>query len=93
MIKSVDKNQKKIIENLRAMGMTVIDLHEVGHGCPDIVVGFYGINFLFEIKSRTGRLTDNQVSLFAAWRGQVAIIRTTSDAVTIIESKIKEYLA
>jgi hypothetical protein len=91
MIKSVDKNQKKIVENLRQMGMTVIDLHEVGHGCPDIVVGYRGVNFLFEIKGRNGRLTENQVSLFAAWRGQVAIIRSTSDAVSIIEKKIKEY--
>lgn len=93
MPKSVDSNQKKIVDNLREMGMTVIDLHEVGHGCPDIVVGYRGVNFLFEVKGKHGRLTDNQVELHESWRGQIAVIRSTSDAVSIIESKIKEYLA
>lgn len=93
MPKSVDSNQKKIVENLREMGMTVIDLHEVGHGCPDIAVGYRGLNFLFEIKGRHGKLTDDQKLFKEQYRGQYDVIRSTMDAVSIIEKKIKEYLA
>jgi Holliday junction resolvase len=92
MIKSVDKNQKKIVDNLREMGFTVIDLHEVGHGCPDIAVGYRGITFFFEIKGRKGRMTPDQIKFKETWKGHYAVIRSTSDAVSIINHKIQEYL-
>lgn len=54
MPKRVDANQRSIVADLRAIGATVEDLHEVGDGCPDIAVGFRGQNYLFEIKTESG---------------------------------------
>ena len=46
----VDANQPVIVAALRAIGATVQHLHAVGQGCPDILVGYDGVNFLMEIK-------------------------------------------
>lgn len=48
MPKSVDANQPEIVAALHAVGATVQHLHEVGHGCPDILVGFRGKNYLID---------------------------------------------
>ena len=48
--KRVDDNQTKIVKELRGEGMTVQHLHGVHGGCPDIVVGYKGKNYMFEIK-------------------------------------------
>ena len=51
MPKRVDMNQPEIVADLRGIGATVQHLHMVGKGCPDILVGFRGNNWLFEIKT------------------------------------------
>ena len=48
MPKSVDANQPEIVAALRAAGATVQHLHEVGQGCPDILAGFRGRNYLID---------------------------------------------
>ena len=35
----VDQNQSEIVDALRRVGCSVQDLHEVGQGCPDLLVG------------------------------------------------------
>ena len=39
MAKRVDANQSIIVDALRQAGCSVLDLHEVGLDCPDILVG------------------------------------------------------
>jgi len=51
----VDANQKQIVNALRKCGYSVLHLHTLGKGAPDIVVGVSGMNYLFEIKSVVGR--------------------------------------
>jgi len=51
--KRVDANQKEIVKALRDRGASVLHLHQVGGGCPDILVGYAGYNFLIEIKDGT----------------------------------------
>lgn len=46
----VDANQAAIAEALRSCGATVQLIHTVGKGCPDLLVGFGGINLLLEVK-------------------------------------------
>ena len=48
--KRVDINQKAIVEHLRAMGASVFHLHEVGKGCPDLLVGVNSQTYLIEVK-------------------------------------------
>lgn len=83
--RKVDNNQREIVTALRQAGASVIHLHTVGGGCPDLLVGYRGINYLVEIKSDHGRLTADQTALCDAWRGgAVAVTRTVDEALRVI---------
>ncbi len=86
MPKSVDINQPEIVAALRAVGATVQHLHEVGRGCPDILVGLRGKNYVFEIKNPDQRwsLTVNEQAWFIGWQGQADFIETAEDALQIM---------
>ena len=84
MPKSTDANQSAIVADLRKAGATVFSLHEVGYGCPDLLVGFRGKNFIIEIKTEDGTLTPSQVDFHDGWRGQVDVARTSEEALSII---------
>jgi len=84
--KRVDANQPEIVAALRQIGATVQHLHEVGAGCPDILVGFRGHNLLMEIKTRKGKLNQRERCWHDDWRGQVATVHSIDDALHIIEA-------
>lgn len=89
MPKKVDSNQPEIVRGLRAVGATVQHLHEVGQGCPDILVGFRGVNYLIEIKDgdkvpSKRKLTDRELVWHSWWLGRVAIIETIEEALIYI---------
>lgn len=88
MPKSVDANQPEIVAALRAAGATVQHLHEVGRGCPDILVGFQGKNYLFEIKNpdRLWGFTPRETAWIVDWRGQVNTIELAEHALEIMEA-------
>ena len=72
----VDGNQAEIVSALRGAGCSVCVLSAVGEGCPDLLVGYRGYNFLFEVKDpeqpkHRHELTDEQVEFHASWQGQV----------------------
>jgi hypothetical protein len=48
----VDANQREVVAALRGAGATVQLLHAVGEGCPDLLVGYRGGNYLLEVKGR-----------------------------------------
>ena len=79
-----DTNQAAIVLELRKLGYSVQHLHTVGGGCPDIVVGHDGKNYLFEIKTRGGKLTQDEAIFFDVWRGQVNVIYRVEDALDIM---------
>jgi Holliday junction resolvase len=85
----VDANQAEIVAALRAVGATVTPLHAVGQGCPDILAGYGGLNFLLEVKDgakppSARKLTPDQVSWHDTWRGQVAVASSVKEALKII---------
>lgn len=84
MPKRVDANQRKIVKALREVGAKVQHLHTVGKGCPDILVGYRGVNFLFEIKSENGELTEAERRWHDDWDGDVAIVRDADEAIRYI---------
>lgn len=89
MPKRVDANQPDIARSLRQAGATVQHLHEVGRGCPDLLVGFRGVNYLLEIKDSSQppsrrRLTPDEAEWHAAWRGEVRIVMTAGEALAAI---------
>ena len=82
----VDANQKEIVADLREIGATVLHLHGVGKGCPDILVGYRGVNVLMEIKDgkkmpSQRKTTHPQDGFFATWRGAAIIVRSSDEAI------------
>lgn len=80
-----DANQREIVEALRAVGATVQPLHTVGGGCPDLLVGWRGTNYLLEIKDgrkskSRRRLTPDEEQFFFEWRGQAAVVKSADEA-------------
>jgi hypothetical protein len=70
----VDANQEQVVEALRAVGASVQTLAAIGKGVPDLLVGYQGKTFLFEIKDGSKppserRLTEDQLKWHGAWRG------------------------
>jgi len=89
--KRVDDNQTRIVKDLREAGMTVQHLHNVHGGCPDIVVGYKGKNYMFEIKrDKVAKLTPDQVIWHHNWQGQVNIIITSEEAINAIKQEAKK---
>ena len=82
-----DANQSEIVGFLRAVpGITVTSLASVGGGCPDILVGYLGRNYLFELKDPeqppSGRkLTKHQKEFHATWSGQVSVAETFGEII------------
>jgi len=86
---SVDANQGAIVKVLREIpGVTVALLSQVGAGVPDLLVGYRGRNYLWEIKDPNKppskrRLTIAQERFHAEWRGQIGVAETFGE---ILES-------
>ena len=80
----VDANQPDIVDGLRAVGATVQHIHTIGKGCPDILAGFRGANYLLEIKPESGRVTADEALWHLTWNGQVTIARTLEQALAVI---------
>ena len=74
----VDLDQKKVITQLEEMGFSVLNLSAVGMGCPDLLVGKDGQNFLLEIKSEKGTLTPAQVDFRKNWQGHCGVVKLES---------------
>jgi hypothetical protein len=85
-----DANQADIVAALFAAGCTVQDLHAVGGGCPDLLVGRIGRTYLIEVKAPKNLrgdpkpLTPDQVSWHSSWRGQVAVVTTPEEALRAV---------
>ena len=80
----VDANHSTIIAALRQVGATVQDLAKVGQGCPDILVGYRGQNYLMEIKTNKGKATLPQIAWHTFWQGQVVVVRDVDEALHVI---------
>ncbi len=85
----VDRNQKEIVKALRDAGATVQHLHTVGSGCPDILVGFRGINHLMELKDgakppSARKLTPDEEEWHKGWKGQVVTVMSADEALYVL---------
>ena len=85
----VDRNQAEIVKAFRKVGASVQVLSAVGKGCPDILVGWRGHNFLVEIKDGekcpSGQaLTADQRNWHAKWAGHAIVANSAEDAITKI---------
>lgn len=64
-----DATQPEMVQWLEQQGHLVQDLHAVGGGCPDLLVGApWGELLIVECKSPGGGLTQQQVEWHFRWR-------------------------
>lgn len=87
--KKVDVNQMEIVATLRKIGATVQSLATVGNGCPDLLVGFQGKNYLMEVKDgdkvpSAKKLTEDQVKWHKDWFGTVHVVESSKDAIAVL---------
>ena len=81
MYNRTDLNHTEIVACLKQIGCTVVDLSQVGKGCPDILVGYRGKNYLLEIKrNKKQGLRKNQQEFFDKWFGQCCVITDEFEA-------------
>jgi Holliday junction resolvase len=85
----VDRNQKEIVEAFRKFGCSVLMLHTVGHGCPDIAVGKNKKTVLVEIKdgekTKSGKeLTKDEQKFHDEWQGSLFIVENLSDVISLV---------
>lgn len=83
--KRTDDNHRDVVEELREVmpDATVFDASGAGRGFPDLVVGWRGRNYLFEIKDPTKcasarSLTDAQKDFHLSWQGQVHVVHSAA---------------
>jgi Holliday junction resolvase len=87
-IRKSDKNQAEIVKALREYGASVADIHEVGRDIPDILAGFRGQNYLFEIKAPGGKLKPGQVEFQKNWHGgRVHVVHSPEEAIEILQEE------
>jgi hypothetical protein len=76
-----DENQKDLVSELIAVGCSVY----VMHAPADLLVGYRGKTYLFEVKDPNKvpskrKLTKAQLSFRETWRGHYTKIETSEDA-------------
>jgi len=91
----VDENQPEIVAAFRKGGASVEHLHTIGKGCPDLVVGFRGLNALVEVKDgrkppSQRKLTKDEQKWHDAWGGQVFVVECPEDAEALLRWMARE---
>ena len=84
-----DDNQREVVTALRSVGASVMHLHRVGMGCPDLCVGWKGVNYLLEVKDGSKppsgqKLTPMQTEWHSAWNGQAVVVNSPEAALAAI---------
>ena len=85
----VDANQREVVAALRGAGASVQLLHAVGEGCPDLLVGHLGVNYLLEVKDgqkppSAQKLTPQQEIWHRDWRGHRVVVNSPEAALAAI---------
>ena len=84
MPRKTDANQADIVRMLRDFGASVQDLSQVGHGCPDLLVGYRNRTFAFEVKSAAGKMTPDELKWQEGWKGSYYVIHNIEEAMQIL---------
>lgn len=93
--RNVDANQTAVVEAFRAAGASVLHLHTVGGGCPDLLVGLAGVDIQVEVKDgrkppSARRLTPAEARHHATWRGRrVEVVECPEDVAALVSRVLR----
>ena len=76
-----DANHSEVSDWYRQAGCSVLDLSQVGMGCPDLLIGCAGVCDLVEVKVEGADLRADQRTFNDKWRGSRPWKVTTLDDV------------
>jgi len=80
----IDKNHKSIVECFRKLGCSVLSLHMVGKGCPDLLICYQMQLYLVEVKDTGGKLNTLQEDWHRKWGSPVYVVRSNSEVVSLL---------
>ena len=85
----IDANHAAIVDALRKIGASVQSLASMGGGVPDLLVGWRGINVLFEVKDGSKppsarALTVAEADWHAKRAGRVVVVESAEQAQTAL---------
>jgi hypothetical protein len=96
----IDENQPDIVLAFQGAGCSVQSLAPVGLGCPDLLVGCRGVDFLVEVKNPDrakggkdydGKTLRIQSEWRARWLGRrVEVVSTRAEALSLVARIILE---
>lgn len=80
-----DANHREVGDYLREKGWSVLDLADLGDGCPDLAVGAPSFAALVEVKdgakpASKRKLTEKEQKVKDAWEGPYIIALSGEDA-------------
>ena len=85
----LDTNHRALADFARSVGCSVQSLASIGKGCPDLLLGQRGVNYLVEVKDPSRppserKLTPLEALWHPLWRGQVAVVETQEDLLRLL---------
>lgn len=86
----IDSNQPALVAYLRGVGASVLHLHTLGRGVPDLLVCHRDTLYLVEVKDGAKppskrKLTPDEQRWHAEWNGPVYVIESVDDVVKLLE--------
>ncbi len=86
----VDANHAEIVSAFRKFGCSVLPLHVVGGGCPDLAVGKNSKTVLVEVKDGSKppsarSLTKDEQKFHEEWRGSVFVVENLGDVIALVK--------
>ena len=80
-----DAIHDEVVKWYQALFCSVLDLHTLGFGTPDLLVGSAGRCELVEVKSDQGRMRGSQQRFARDWRGgKITVVRSQADVLNHI---------
>jgi Holliday junction resolvase len=75
-----DSNEKEIVQALIKLGVSVVRIDWL-----DLLIGYNGQNYIVEIKTKTGKPSDEQLEKIANWKGRKpSICRSLEEVLEVI---------
>ena len=85
--KKVDTNQKSIVEAIRKCGGSACSIASLGHGVPDLIVGYRGQTVLVEVKHPKTEMNPMQREWAAKWQGSpVCVVRSPEEVERLLDN-------
>jgi hypothetical protein len=83
-IARVDSNQAEIVDALRKAGARVWDCHRYGGGFPDLLILYHGAILLIEVKSKGGRMTEEEQVFYNEYQEGMVVVYSAEEALEAI---------